>query len=69
MAVHLAIAGDVFDSVFMCCPFSPRDVLDELWDLIEIVSEGFPTYFWVGRSGKAYSGQGHGRCRAGQGWV
>ena len=25
--------------------FSPRDVLDEIWDLIESVSEGFPTYF------------------------
>ena len=24
--------------------FSPRDVLDEIWDLIESVSEGFPTY-------------------------
>ena len=22
----------------------PRDVLDEIWDLIESVSEGFPTY-------------------------
>ena len=26
-------------------PFFPRDILDEIWDLIEIVSEGFPTYF------------------------
>ena len=24
--------------------FFPRDVLDEIWDLIELVSEGFPTY-------------------------
>ena len=24
--------------------FFPRDVLDESWDLIESVSEGFPTY-------------------------
>ena len=24
--------------------FSPRDVLDEIWDLIESVSEGFPFY-------------------------
>ena len=23
----------------------PRDVLDEIWDLIESVSEGFPSYF------------------------
>ena len=24
--------------------FFPRDVLDEIWDLIETVSEGFPIY-------------------------
>ena len=24
--------------------FFARDVLDEIWDLIESVSEGFPTY-------------------------
>ena len=30
--------------VFLCCPFSPQDVLGEIWDLIESVSEGFPTY-------------------------
>ena len=22
IAVHLAVAGDVFDCVFLCCPFS-----------------------------------------------
>ena len=27
--------------------FFPRDVLDEILDLIESVSEGFPTYSWV----------------------
>ena len=27
--------------------FFPRDVLDEIWDLIESVSEGFPTYFYT----------------------
>ena len=26
--------------------FFPRNVLDEIWDLIGSVSEGFPTYFW-----------------------
>ena len=26
--------------------FFPLDVLDETWDLIESVSEGFLTYFW-----------------------
>ena len=44
IAVHLAVAGDVFGGVFLCCPFSPRDVLDEIWDLIESVSGGFPSY-------------------------
>ena len=33
-AVCLAVAGGVFDGVFLCCPFS-----DEIWDLIESVSE------------------------------
>ena len=27
-----------------CAVLSPRDVLDEIWDLIESVSEGFLTY-------------------------
>ena len=27
--------------------FSPRDVLDEIWDLIESVSEGFPSYSYT----------------------
>ena len=26
--------------------FFPLDVLDEIWDVIESVSEGFLTYFW-----------------------
>ena len=34
-----AVAGGVFDGVFF-----PLDVLDEIWDLIESVSEGFLTY-------------------------
>ena len=29
---------------FCAVHFYPRDVLDEIWDLIESVSEGFPTY-------------------------
>ena len=29
-----------------CAVLFPRDVLDECWDLIESVSEGFPTYSW-----------------------
>ena len=27
-----------------CAVLFPRDVLDEIWDLIESVSEGFSTY-------------------------
>ena len=44
IAVLLAVAGDVFDGVFVCCPFFPRDVLEEIWDLIESVFEGFPVF-------------------------
>ena len=29
---------------FIPLPFFPRDVLDEIWGLIESVSEGLPTY-------------------------
>ena len=36
---------DVFIDVSFCCPFFPRAVLDEIWDLIGSVSEGFPAYF------------------------
>ena len=42
IAVHLDVAVDVFDGVFLC--FFLRDVLDGIWDLIESVPEGFPTY-------------------------
>ena len=44
---EIAVACDVYDGVFLCCPFSPRDVLDEIMNLIESVSEGFPTYSWT----------------------
>ena len=37
---HLAVAGGVYDGVFLC----PRDVLDRILDLIESISEGFPDY-------------------------
>ena len=46
-AVHLAVAGGVFDVVFFVLSFFPLDVLDEVWDLIESVSEGFLTYFYI----------------------
>ena len=29
---------------FLCYPFFPRDVLDEIWVLTESLSEGFTTY-------------------------
>ena len=30
--------------VSFCVSLFPREVMDEIWDLIESVSEGFPTY-------------------------
>ena len=36
IAVHLAVACDVYYRVFLCCPFS-----HEILNLIESVSEGF----------------------------
>ena len=47
MAVHLAVAGDVYNSVFLCCTFFPRDVLYEIRDSFESVSEGFSTYLYL----------------------
>ena len=32
---------------FLCSPFFPRDVLDEIWNLIDAVSEGFATYSFI----------------------
>ena len=32
--VHLAVACDVYDVVFLCCPFFPRDILDEIFNSI-----------------------------------
>ena len=43
-AVHLAVAGGVFNGVF-CNVLFPLNVLDDIWDVIESVSEGFLTYF------------------------
>ena len=37
----MVVAGDDFGGVV----FFPRDVLDEILDFIESVSEGFPTYY------------------------
>ena len=30
-----------------CAVLFPRDVLDNIWDLIESVSEGFPIYSFI----------------------
>ena len=35
------------DGIFLCCPFFPPDALDEIWDLIESVSKGLPTYCYI----------------------
>ena len=43
VAVCLAVAG----GVFLCCPFSPRGVLDEILNLTDSVSEGFTTYSFL----------------------
>ena len=40
----MAVACDVYDGVFLCCPFSHEGVLDEILNLIQSVSEGFPSY-------------------------
>ena len=49
--VHLAVARDVCDGVFLCSLFFLRDVLDEILDLIESVSESFPTYSYNKQTG------------------
>ena len=43
MAVHLVDVGMCM-MVSFCAVFSPRDVFDEIVDLIESVSDGLPTY-------------------------
>ena len=35
------------DGVFFVLFFFPRGVLDEILNLIESVSEGFPSYFFI----------------------
>ena len=34
--------------------FFPRGVLDEILNLIESVSEDFPSYFWNGKTEKSF---------------
>ena len=44
ITVHLAVACDFDDGVFFVLSLFPQDVLDEILNLIESVSEDFPTY-------------------------
>ena len=44
IAVHLAVACYVYDGVPFVLSFFPRGVLGEILNLIESVSEGFPSY-------------------------
>ena len=44
IAVHLAVACDVYDGVFFVLSFFPRGVLGEILNLIESVSEFFSSY-------------------------
>ena len=34
--------------------FSPQAVLNEIWDLIESVSEGFPSHYFIAICGVNY---------------
>ena len=51
--LNVRLAGDhlygkyVCGSAFFVLSFFPLDVLDEILNLIESVSEGFPSYFYI----------------------
>ena len=47
IAVHLAVACDVYDGLFLLLSLFPRTALDEILDLIESISEGLPTDFRI----------------------
>ena len=50
MAIHLAVACDVFNSVLFGAVFFPLDVLGEIWDWIESVPEDFSYLLvWSGK--------------------
>ena len=55
MAVHLAVAGDVYDGCLFVLSFFLRDILGELLDLLESVSEGFTTYSCLSLETKWFS--------------
>ena len=46
-AVHLALVGSFMASFVLS--FFPLDVLDGIWYLIELISEGFLTYFLIAK--------------------
>ena len=48
MYIYIEIGKNRRYMSFCAVRFS-RDVLDEVWDLIESVSEGFSTYFFICR--------------------
>ena len=47
--MNQAVACGVYGDVFLCCPFFPRGVLDEILNLIESVSEDFASYSYYTR--------------------
>ena len=49
MAVHLAVACGVYGGVFFVLCFFPLGDLDEILNLIESGSEGFPSYSSLGQ--------------------
>ena len=44
IAIHLAVACDVYNGVLLCCLFSHEVFFNETLNLIESVSEDFPSY-------------------------
>ena len=44
IAVHLAVAGGVYDGVFLCCHFSHEMSWMRSWTKLSQFFEGFPTY-------------------------
>ena len=48
-AGNLPVASDVFNGVFLCCPFSHKMfwMSDDIWDLMGSVSVGCLTYLYA----------------------
>ena len=43
--------------------FFPREALDEIWNLIGSVSEGFPTYFYCDIAAQIFLNKFHMSCK------